>query len=391
MRYPGVKSIGHGRYKIRATIICPKTGKRKDTERMIEAKNTAEAFQKREELRIKLQSAHDPHASRLRLGEYAELWMRSKLRELKPSTRRHYASILDLHILPHLGDYYADAITPADVVRWRDRQPGRPRTVNSRLAVLRALLRSAHEELELPRDPYGRTKQVSLDEREPRDFRPEELRAILGWVREHEPRWYPLLLTLTFTAARFGEIAALQWGDIDWQNREIRISRSVWRGHVSTTKTGSVRRVPLLPAVDAVLRAHRREPVWGLPNGTGEDLVFCSRRGTHHVPSGFNPVLHRAVEALGLPRRRGGAHRLRHSANNLLRQVTGAEVVRSITGHEDSAMTWHYSHIQADEKNSAMLRVYDRVVGASSEVDVGVGVGSHSLAGNVIPLKPRTH
>ena len=54
-------------------------------------------------------------------------------------------------------------------------------------------------------------------------------------------------------------------------------------------------------------------------------------------------------------------------------------------------MTWHYSHIQADEKNSAMLRVYDRVVGASSEVGVGVGVGSHSPEGNVIPLKPRTH
>jgi hypothetical protein len=35
---------------------------------------------------------------------------------------------------------------------------------------------------------------------------------------------------------------------------------------------------------------------------------------------------------------------------------------------EDSAMTWHYSHIQADEKNSAMLRVYDRVVGALAQV-----------------------
>ncbi len=69
--------------------------------------------------------------------------MRGKIPTLKPSTRDKYAVMLDQHILPALGDYYVDAITPQDVLRWRDAQRGKARTVNSRLRVLRTLLRDA--------------------------------------------------------------------------------------------------------------------------------------------------------------------------------------------------------------------------------------------------------
>jgi integrase len=385
MRYPGVKRLKSGKYLVRATGTCPKTGKRKDTQKVIEAKSMAAAFQVREEMRIQLQSVSEVRPSRLRLGEYAESWMTSRLRELKPSTRTHYASVLDLHILPWFGDFYVDAITPPDVVRWRDAQKGLPRTVNSRLTVLRALLKSAHYELDLDRDPYGRTKEVSLDPIARKDFEPEELRAVLAWVREHEPRWYPLLVTLTFTACRFGEVAALTWGDVDWINGELTVSKSAWRGHVTTPKTGKVRRVPLIPPLAEVLRAHRvgQEPQ------SEEELIFRARGGAHHVPGGFAPILHRATEALRLPKRRGAAHRLRHSGNNLLRKVASGEVTRSITGHASSEMTWHYSHVGAHEKAAAMTRVYDLVVGG----DQGVGdrVGDRVREGNVIQLFPRDH
>ena len=153
MRYPGVKRLRSGKYLVRATGTCPKTGKRKDTEKVVEAKNMAAAFQVREEIRIELQSSPGAPPSRLRLAEYAESWITSKLRELKPSTRRHYASVLDCHILPALG-------------------------------------------------------------------------AILTRFERHEPRWDPMLVTLTFTACRFGEIAALTWGDLDLKHGEIIISKS---------------------------------------------------------------------------------------------------------------------------------------------------------------------
>src|SRR5262245_9700651 len=50
-------------------------------------------------------------------------------------------------------------------------------------------------------------------------------------------------------------------------------------------------------------------------------------------------------------------HGLRRTFNNLARQVTSCEVVRSITGHVTNAMTEHYSHIAIAEKRAAVARV----------------------------------
>jgi integrase len=54
-------------------------------------------------------------------------------------------------------------------------------------------------------------------------------------------------------------------------------------------------------------------------------------------------------------------HGLRRTMNNLLRQVTHGEVVRSVTGHVTERMTEHYSHIGADEKSSAVAKVLQLV------------------------------
>ena len=190
-----------------------------------------------------------------------------------------------------------------------------------------------------------------------------------------------MLVTLTFTACRFGEVAALTWGDVDWTSGELMIRKSVWQRHVTTPKTGKVRRVPLIPPVADVLRAHRA----GQDPQSEQELVFQGRGGAHHVPGGFGPILHRASEALGLTKRRGAAHRLRHSGNNLLRKVASGEVTRSITGHACSEMTWHYSHVGADVKAAAMTQVYDLLVGGDQRV------GDRERDGNVVPLFPRDH
>jgi integrase len=55
--------------------------------------------------------------------------------------------------------------------------------------------------------------------------------------------------------------------------------------------------------------------------------------------------------------RRGGAahhHGLRRTFNDLLRQVSSGEVVRSIMGHLGERMTEHYSHVRGDEKAIAV-------------------------------------
>jgi integrase len=41
------------------------------------------------------------------------------------------------------------------------------------------------------------------------------------------PRWLPFLAVCTLAGLRWGEAAALQWNDIDFDEREIRVQRAL--------------------------------------------------------------------------------------------------------------------------------------------------------------------
>lgn len=77
------------------------------------------------------------------------------------------------------------------------------------------------------------------------------------------------------------------------------------------------------------------------------------------------PIL-RALRAAGIWRRQT-IHGFRRSFNDLLRQITSGEVVRSMTGHSSEAMTRHYSHVEAREKAEAVEQALRVVRGGRGE------------------------
>ena len=56
---------------------------------------------------------------------------------------------------------------------------------------------------------------------------------------------------------RCGEIMALEWSDVDLGKRQICVQRSDWKGHVTATKGGRLRYVPMTVRLASVLRDHR--------------------------------------------------------------------------------------------------------------------------------------
>jgi integrase len=354
---------------VRVTWIDPKTGKKKDQKKVIAAASMAEANSQRELLRAELLTSGTTPRQRLRLGEYASSWMRGKIPTLKPSTRDKYASMLERHVLPALGDHYVDVISPQDVILWRDAQHAKASTVNSRLRLLRAMLRDAQADLGLLRDPCARVRALPEDPPVGNRLKPEDLQRVLAYLRANEPGWYPLFLTMALTGARFGEVSALQWDDIDEDAEVVWIRRSQWQGRVGTTKTGKVRDVPLPPPLQAVLKQHRRRLVRNQAPGLSEGLVFPSRVGTYRRNASLRKPLERALQAAGISDR-FTLHGFRRTWNNLLRQVASGAITRSMIGHETEEMFLHYSHIERDEKHSAVERALALVDGPKVEEKV---------------------
>jgi Phage integrase, N-terminal SAM-like domain len=149
---------------------------------------------------------HEPEqavepATRMRVGEYAQLWMKSKALKLDGATARTYADALEQHILPRLGDLYDDVLTGRDVQAWVDdailigwktkrgvKKRYSPWSVHAWFRVFRAMTRDAMHELVLERDPTLRVSFPAAEEKmDPNCLEPEELAAFLAAMRAEFP------------------------------------------------------------------------------------------------------------------------------------------------------------------------------------------------------------
>ena len=82
------------------------------------------------------------------------------------------------------------------------------------------------------RDDIDESKVLSADEQ----------RQLLQAIETTQPQWYPVVLTLAPTSARWGEVTALQWRDIDLDAHVISFRRSHYGGTVKAPKTKASRR-----------------------------------------------------------------------------------------------------------------------------------------------------
>ncbi len=372
-KYPGVHKRPDGRYQIRVKGISPKTGKMRNLTRVITVPSAAAANQAREALRQRLlQGETEERKARLRVEDAATSWLRMKLPALKTSTRERYATSLD-HVIEAIGDIYLDRLTSSDIVRFRDSGKAAPPTINSWLRILKSMLADVCHEAGIP-NPAARVSALREHKRPASEkaLSGEELALLLETTKEHEPDWYPLFATLAFSGMRLGEVTALEWPDVEFANRVIRIRRARYKQEADTTKTGSVRSVPISGLLVEVLRDHRRTLLATQSKGLASNLVFPSRTGGYVWNSSIRDALIRVKEVAQLERR-FTPHGFRYTFNSLMRQTAADHIVRSMTGHTTEAMTEHYSHVSTSEKAEAM-EAFVRLVSPAPEVSEEVSV-----------------
>lgn len=383
-----------GGHVVRVRVRDPRTGREVDRPRFVPG-SMREALRVQAEMRAEVRERG--RVTRTRLSAYASSWLARKRSALSVATLDRYAVALEDHILPELGQWYVDAITPDACVAWRDAAAARtyevrrrtrdpktrawvetvevhpygPRTVNGWLRVLRSVLADACVELRVGPSPASRLRALPepavYDDADPNVLTAAELGALLVALRETAPSWYALVALMGLTGLRTSEATALRWSDIDGD--VLTVQRSAVRGHVrERTKTGTVRRVPLAPVVVEVLREQRaalelRARQESIARGeivAPSEWVFPSDVGTPRYGTTLARPLRRAMKAAGIDRR-FTPHGLRRTLNDVLRVVASADVQKAITGHSSEAMRQHYAHVRVEERAAAIARVADVV------------------------------
>ena len=274
-------------------------------------------------------------------------WMAT--RALAKRSKKDDESMLRRHLTPAFGALQLREVSLELVERFKATRVGiAKKTIANLLTLLVAMLNFARDLGWLDRVPRIKKPTIRLDENDYQFLRtPNEIGRFLGAARGESECIHALYATAIFTGARAGELAGLRWEDIDFEHRLIAIQRSF----DGPTKSGDVRRVPLLSALLPILRA------WRLFNAL--PIVFPNEAGEVFGPSAraFQEVLHRVLDRGGFPKvLRGGKqraflrfHDLRHTfASQWMMRGGTVYKLQKILGHKSPQMTARYSHLAPD-------------------------------------------
>lgn len=269
----------------------------------------------------------------------------------KPSGIAAKERILRVHLVPFLGSRKLNAIGNEDVQRLKSRlQQKAAKTVNNVLTVLNVLLRKAVEWEMLDRMPCAiRLLHVSQRSAPFHDF--EEFERLVSAAKSNDVRAYLVVLLGGEAGLRLGEMAALEWSDVDLAKRQLCIQRSAWKGHISVPKGGRLRYVPLTIRLAAALRdqRHLRGP-----------LVLYQDNGSALRERDVQAFVRSAARRANL--KHDGVHILRHTfCSHLAMKGAPGKVIQELAGHKDLSTTQRYMHLSPAALDRA-IRLLDQPV-----------------------------
>lgn len=299
----------------------------------------------------------DPKMARTPLAKVAAAWLESNPGK-RGGSRDRDEQVVARHIVPALGDRPVGSLTPADVQavvnRWASVRA--PRTVHREYAVLRAILNYA-----LRLDMVGRTpcRGINLPEVKPvrgHIVSAAELARLadgLGGVGQLGPMVY----LAAVEGLRWGEVAGLRVGHLDFDARTLVVRETLVRGRrgvigFGEPKSAAGRRVLAVPcelidilgrhlAVKGVARSDREALLFTAPGGGVLRYSNWVRRCWY--PAAVGAGVGRMVEdeASGKVRYEGiGFHDLRRAnATGLVAEGVDVKTAQAMLGHSEARLT----------------------------------------------------
>src|SRR2546421_5319319 len=166
------------------------------------------------------------------LKTYLEQWLEQvyKLSVIRTSTYNQYRYLINKHIVPVLGYIPLQKLTPQRIQAFYSKKLDEglsAKTVPHFHTVLHKALAQAVKWNLMARNVCDLATPPSLKRHEMKPLTPEQAQRLLEVAREHK---LEALLTLAVTTGmRRGELLALHWQDIDFNEGSLYIQRTISR------------------------------------------------------------------------------------------------------------------------------------------------------------------
>lgn len=269
---------------------------------------------------------------------------------LAPGTRKRYSSILDNFccflskkhpLLTKTIDF-----TPKVFENFKAFRKGEGacnRTVNSELIVIKMMFRLGLQWDYVRKNPLDGMSKLRIPmSNPPRFFTEDECRRFLSACNEF---LYPIFFTFLNTGMRKGELENLEWTDVDFDRRRIKIRiKDDW-----TPKTNE-REIPINDPLFQLLQDQKVKT-------NGNRWVFPNKRGVKIWRNCLRARFMTLTKRCGFPEVTA-VHVLRHTfASHLVMKGVDLATVKQLLGHADIKTTMVYSHLMDKHVDESVHRL----------------------------------
>lgn len=299
--------------------------------------------------------------------EAVRKWLEEKEPGIKEQTYRRYQQCIDTHIIPYFGDVKCSAITQNTIddflkqKRLSGRLDGKgglsQSTIRGMCIILQSILLFAYQKkMGIPemiqiKKPRVEKKKISV-------LKPNEQKRLETVLLEVPTDTNLAIYLALHTGMRIGEICALHWSDIDWDERLLFVRSTVIRNKkgqlviASPKSETSQRAIPLTRQLVNLLAAEHERSC--------SEFVFSSpRKDTFLNPRTLQYRFQTLLTRLGISRI--SFHALRHTfATRWIEFGMDVKSLSEVLGHAGVQITLDiYVHSSDKLKREAIEKLED--------------------------------
>ena len=304
----------------------------------INGKRKVFSAKSKKDLLIKISQYQKVDHSKTPLRKVADEWIRDVETRVSFNTMKGYSSAYK-KIVTFWEDTPMEDITPQQVTSWINSYDLAQKTIKNILLVFRQIFDYAYVNFGVTNNPTVHIRSPKGKGKREREF-PSE--ADIEIVNENIDKPFGLMMYMAlYTGLRRGELCALTWDDIDFDQKLIRVNKSTyWTDdhvpHTKAPKTASgEREVPLMDSLADILMKKI-----GRPN----EKIFGELK-SYQVDKGIRKYMEETGLGCTL-------HGLRHGfASILYKNNIDIKTAAYVLGHAQTSTTLEiYVHLAEQDK-----------------------------------------
>lgn len=307
------------------------------------------------------------NSSAMKLGSWMDQWLRTYNPNIEATTRDSYEEKIRIYIKPMLGSIPLNILNANTIQSFINDMIQRglsPKTIRNTYNILNPALNKAVDLDMLPHSPCKGVVLPKLKKPRVDVYDKEESKQVLE-VAKGTDIYLLVLLGLT-VGMRRGEIAALQWSNIDFKKQTIKVCEN--RVHASKSV---IQKAPKSAAGNRIITVGN-DVIAELQKAKNEyddrakeawfhklDYVVCKEDGTPYHPDSLTQKWERFTARHNL--RHIKLHGMRHTnATTMIAAGVSPKVVQQRLGHADVSVTLNtYTHVLPSMDQEAADKIDD--------------------------------